>query len=212
VLNISNSHGLERGIWSDRRTRETGKRWTPSATSGGLKACLSNLFGFRPDSETTCGVMWPHTLPHRVTTHAPKSVPSNQSNLVSDNWLKKEKWACLYSVQPYTSLPCFSLSLFFTGSEIVLRAKEKTRPFSEQVTGPNKDMLWGGNSKPKPLKLWYILTDGTKCLFYMFFLDHWTKHHYFIQPADNSFTNRVLGFIVHCTKASVTVMQQSLNP
>lgn len=92
---------------------KTGKRWTPSATSGGLKACLSNLFGFRPDSETTCGVMWPHTLPDRVTTHAPKSVPSNQSNLVSDNWLKKEKWACLYSVQPYTSLPCFSLSLCF---------------------------------------------------------------------------------------------------
>jgi len=137
VLNISNSHGLERWIWSDRRTRETGKRWTPSATSGGLKACLSNLFGFRPDSETTCGVMWPHTLPHRVTTHAPKSVPSNQSNLVSDNWLKKEKWACLYSVQPYTSLPCFSLSLsFLPALKLFSEHRKKQGPSQNKLPDP----------------------------------------------------------------------------
>lgn len=118
---------------------KTGKRWTPSATSGGLKACLSNLFGFRPDSETTCGVMWPHTLPDKVTTHAPKSVPSNQSNLVSDNWLKKEKWACLYSVQPYTSLPCFSLSLFFLPAlKLFSEQRKKQGPSQNKLLDPTR--------------------------------------------------------------------------
>lgn len=138
--------------------------------------------------------------------------PINQISYLIIGSRKRSELVFIVYSRTLLCLASLSLSVFFTGSEIVLRAKEKTRPFSEQVTGPNKDMLWGGNSKPKPLKLWYILTDGTECLFYMFFLDHWTKHHYFIQPADNSFTSRVLGFIVECTKASVTVMQQSLNP